>query len=136
TDYGSVRGLEITAEREMVSGFGGRIIYTLASATATSTNAFQLRQFKVDPITHDTTFPARVEFPLDFDRRHSLIAIVQAQVKDQAGPRLAGVQPFEGLEAAAIIRYSSGLPFSRTNTAGDSIIGAPNSARLPSTSTV
>jgi len=136
TDYGSVRGLEITAEREMVSGFGGRLIYTLASATATSTNAFQLRQWKIDPITGDTTFPARVEFPLDFDRRHSLIAIVQTQVKDQAGPRIAGMRPFEGLEAATIIRYSSGLPFSRTNAAGDTIIGAPNSARLPSTSTI
>jgi len=112
------------------------VIYTLASATATSTNAFQLRQIRIDPITGDTTIPARVEFPLDFDRRHSLIAIVQAQVKDHAGPRIAGVQPFEGLEAATIIRYSSGLPFSRTNAAGDTIIGAPNSARLPSSSTL
>ena len=136
TDYGSVRGLEITAEREMINGFGGRLIYTLATATATSTNAFQLRQFKVDPITGDTTFPARVEFPLDFDRRHSLIAILQARVNDRAGPRIAGVQPLEGLEAATIIRYSSGLPFSRTNAAGDTIIGPPNGSRLPSTSTV
>src|SRR4029453_14227960 len=49
TDYGSVRGLEITAEREMVSGFGARGIYTLASATATSTHAFPLRQIRIDP---------------------------------------------------------------------------------------
>lgn len=41
-----------------------------------------------------------------------------------------------GLESAAILRLSSGLPFSRTNAAGDSIIGLPNDARLPSTMTV
>jgi hypothetical protein len=37
-----------------------------------------------------------------------------------------------GLEAAAIFHYGSGLPFSRTNTAGDTLIGLPNSHRLPS----
>lgn len=136
TDYGSVRGLEVTTEREMRGGWGVRVIYTLAKATATSTNAFGLRQFKVDPITHDTTFPARVEFPLDYDRRHSLTAILQARVNDRAGPRILGVQPLEGLEVASIIRYNSGLPFSRTDVTGDTIIGVPNDSRLPSTSTV
>jgi hypothetical protein len=41
-----------------------------------------------------------------------------------------------GLESAAILRLSSGLPYSRTNAEGDSIIGLPNDARLPSTMTV
>jgi hypothetical protein len=41
-----------------------------------------------------------------------------------------------GLEAAAIVRVSSGLPYSRSNLAGDSLIGLPNSARLPSTQTI
>ncbi|MEO8294036.1 MAG: TonB-dependent receptor [Gemmatimonadota bacterium] len=136
TDYGSVRGLELTTEREMRGGWGVRLIYTLAKATATSTNAFGLRQFTIDPITHDTTFPARVEFPLDYDRRHSITAILQARVNDRAGPTLLGIQPFEGLELASIVRYNSGLPFSRTNATGDTIIGPPNDSRLPSTATV
>ena len=33
---------------------------------------------------------------------------------------------------AAIGRYDSGLPYSRTNPAGDTLIGLPNSWRLPS----
>lgn len=136
TDYGSVRGLEITAEREMRGGFGARLIYTLSKATATSSNAFQLRQFKIDPVSGDTIIPARVEFPLDYDRRHSLTGIFQARVNGGAGPRIAGVQPFEGLELATIIRYNSGLPFSKTDATGDSLIGPPNDQRLPSTSTV
>jgi hypothetical protein len=46
------------------------------------------------------------------------------------------VRPFAGLESAAILRLSSGLPYSRTNAAGDSLIGLPNDSRLPSTMTV
>jgi hypothetical protein len=41
-----------------------------------------------------------------------------------------------GFEGAVIVRYASGLPFSRTNAAGDSLIGLPNSGRLPPQSTV
>jgi hypothetical protein len=120
----------------MRGGWSARLIYTLAKATATSTNAFQLRQFKIDPVTGDTTIPARVEFPLDYDRRHSVTAIEQARVNDHAGPRQIGVRPLEGLEVASIVRYNSGLPFSRTNVTGDTIIGPPNGSRLPSTSSV
>jgi hypothetical protein len=57
--------------------------------------------------------------------------IGQARVSDEAGPRLFGGPLFGGLEAAAIFRYDSGLPYSRTTTAGDTLIGLPNSHRLP-----
>lgn len=36
----------------------------------------------------------------------------------------------------SVDRYSSGLPFSRSNAAGDSLIGLPNDSRLPATMTV
>ncbi|MGE0354696.1 MAG: carboxypeptidase regulatory-like domain-containing protein [Gemmatimonadales bacterium] len=136
TDYGSVRGLELILEREMRDWWGVRLLYTLQKADATSTNAFGLRQIVIDPITGDTTNRARVEFPLDFDRRHSLTAILQARIPGQTGPRILGVRPLEGLELASIIRYNSGLPYSRTDATGDSIIGPPNDGRLPSNSTV
>ncbi|HZH42229.1 MAG TPA: hypothetical protein VFD85_14545, partial [Gemmatimonadales bacterium] len=58
--------------------------------------------------------------------------VLQARVPDSLGPRLAGSPIFGGLEAALIGRYNSGLPYSRTNLAGDSILGLPNSQRLPS----
>lgn len=55
---------------------------------------------------------------------------------DQTGPKLLGVRPLAGLESAAIVRLSSGLPFSRSNAAGDSLLGLPNDSRLPATMTV
>jgi hypothetical protein len=136
-DFGSVKGLELIFEREFRRNWGARISYTLQQAVATSSSAFLTHQaITVDPITHDTTFPAKVEFPLDYDRRHSLIGIISGQVPSNWGPRLLGVHPFAEFQATTVVRLFSGLPYSRTNLAGDSLVGLPNDYRLPSTSTV
>ncbi len=105
--------------------------------SSVSSSAFFIRRsFTIDPTTGDTTFPAKVEFPLDYDRRHSLTAIVRSVVPATVGPRIAGVRPFAGIEGTVIYRIASGLPFTFTNAAGDSIVGLPNDGRLPSTSTL
>ena len=136
-DAGTVRGVEVLLDRELRGGFGARLIYTLQSAEATATDAFLLnRIITVDPSTGDTIRPARAEFPLDYDRRHTVTAILRSRLSDSLGPRILGVRALGGLEAAAILRLSSGLPYSRTNAAGDSLIGLPNDARLPSIQTV
>jgi TonB-dependent receptor-like protein/carboxypeptidase family protein len=130
-DFGTVKGVELIFEKEPAHGWGVRVAYTFQSATATATNAFQLlRRIRRDSLG-DTINPARVEFPLDYDRRHSLTIVGQARVSDGAGPRLFGTALFGGLEAAAIFHFGSGLPYSRTNTAGDTLIGLPNTYRLP-----
>jgi TonB-dependent receptor-like protein/carboxypeptidase family protein len=130
-DFGTVKGVELIFEKEPAHGWGVRVAYTFQSATATATNAFQLlRRIRLDSLG-DTINPARVEFPLDYDRRHSLTMVGQARVSDEAGPRLFGTAVFGGLEAAAIFHFGSGLPYSRTNTAGDTLIGLPNTYRLP-----
>ena len=135
-DYGDVKGAEVIAERPLRNGWGVRVSYTLQNAQATATNAFQLtRRIRLEP-GGDTLNPARVTFPLDYDRRHSVTVIGQSQVSRSGGPRVAGVRPFAGLEAATIVRVSSGLPFTMTNFAGDTLIGLPNSHRLPTLFTV
>ena len=136
TDAGTVKGLELIAEREFKNNVGIRVAYTLQDATANSTDAFLItRQIFVNQVG-DTVVPAKVEFPLDFDRRHSLTVIGRGKVSDKGGPRILGVRPIGGLEGAIIFRWSSGLPFSRTDSTGDSLVGLPNSSRLPTTSTL
>jgi outer membrane receptor protein involved in Fe transport len=136
-DAGSVKGAEVLFEREMQGGFGLRVAYTLQQALATATDAFLLnRLISIDPVTGDTVRPARAEFPLDYDRRHTVTAVVRGQVAENAGPELAGIRFLGGLESAAILRYGSGLPFTRTNASGDSLIGLPNDARLPASMTI
>jgi hypothetical protein len=129
--------VEVILERDLRGGFGARVAYTLQTAKATATDAFLLnRVITVDPSTGDTIRPARAEFPLDFDRRHTVTAILRSRVSENVGPRVLGVRPLGGWEAAAIVRVSSGLPYSRTDLSGDSLIGLPNSFRLPATQTI
>ncbi len=136
-DAGSVKGGEVLLERDLKGGVGFRLAYTFQDAVATSTDPFLLNRLTVvDPITGDTLRRARAEFPLDFDRRHTLTAIVRGRAPEQLGPSVLGVRPLAGLEAAVILRYASGLPFTRTDSTGDSIIGLPNDSRLPSTSSL
>ena len=136
-DYGTVSGIEILLEREFVNGWGIRVLYALQKADASASDAFRLfRLLRIAPNGTDTIFPASVEFPLDYDRRHGLSVIASGKVDEGWGPRVLGLTILGGFEGSAIGRYNSGLPFTRTNAAGDSLLGLPNSYRLPSTSTV
>jgi hypothetical protein len=131
-DAGTVKGLELLLERELRGGVGVRVAYTLQQALATATDPFLLdRLTLVDPLTGDTTRPARAEFPLDFDRRQTLTVILRGKAPGTAGPHLLGVRPLGGLEGALILRALSGLPFSRSDSTGDSLLGLPNDSRLP-----
>jgi len=135
-DFGNVKGAELIFERAFVDWWGVRAAYSLQNANATATNAFELvRRIRLGP-TGDTINPARVQFPLDYDRRHNVTIIGQGRVPVGWGPRIAGKFPLAGLEAATIVRASSGLPFSMTNATGDTLIGLPNSHRLPPVWTV
>jgi outer membrane receptor protein involved in Fe transport len=137
-DAGTARGVELMAERELRNGYGFRVAYTLQQARATSTDPFVLnRLLVIDPHTGETIRPARAEFPLDFDQRHTLTVILRGKAPDEIGPRLLGVRPLAGLEGALIVRALSGLPFSRYDTLfTDSLVGLPNGSRLPGASTV
>jgi len=133
-DYGSVKGVEILWERELKDWWGVRVSYTLQYATATASNAFQLRGPQI--VGADTIYPGQVEFPMDFDRRHGVTVVAQARSPEAFGPRVLGLRPAAGLQGAVIVRLSSGLPYTLTNTAGDSLLGPPNGERLPSQFTV
>ena len=65
----------------------------------------------------------------------ALTAIFQSVVNPGAGPSLLGGHPFGSLETSVILRFASGLPYTLTNTAGDSLISDINGLRLPSYTT-
>jgi len=137
TDYGTVKGFEILGTRPVVNGWGLQVSYVLQSATASSTDPFVLQQRpSIDPITGDTVYPARVEYPLDYDQRHALTAVFQSVVNPGAGPALLGGHPLGSLETSVVLRFASGLPYTLTNSTGDSLISDLNGRRLPSYTTV
>lgn len=136
-DAGTVRGIELLVAKDFSDGWGARLLYTLQGATAHSTSAFLLNQLQYyDSITGDTVRPARVEFPLDYDRRHALTLILQGALSPRFGPHLLGTRPLAGLEAAVVGRYASGLPYTRILTGKDSVFFAPNNERLPGSQTI
>jgi hypothetical protein len=129
-DYGDVRGLELTLEREFDGVLGARVTYVLQQAEATATNARDLfRRLQISS-DGDTLFPANVEFPLDYDRRHAVTAVLRGRAPGSAGAVLGGTL------VSVVGRWGSGLPFTRTTIGGDTVIGLPNSDRLPSESGV
>jgi hypothetical protein len=134
-ESGSVKGFEIIAEREFRNNWGVRVSYNLMDAQATSTSAFLTRRAgSFDPVTGILTPAAKVEFPLDYDRRHSVTMIATGTVPEHFGPRLGGINPIGDIEATTIVRLASGLPFSKY--VGDSLVGLPNDGRLPATSSI
>lgn len=136
-DFGTVKGAELIVERAMKDHWSARVSYTVQQAQATSTSAFLLRQgWTVNPSTGDTIKPARVEFPLDYDRSRGLVAMFSAESPGDFGPRLGGLRPIGGLEGTAIFQLNSGLPYSTVVPGTDSLQGLPNSQRLPSTYTL
>jgi outer membrane receptor protein involved in Fe transport len=136
-DAGTVKGLELIFDREFFQGWGVRLSYTLQNATATASDAFFLRKaLRIDPITGDTITPAKVEFPLDYDRRHSFVAILSGAVPQAFGPKIGNASILGGLEGTVVVQAASGLPFSYADPWTDTLIGLPNEGRLPSISTV
>ena len=133
-DVGNVIGGEFIFERDRVDGWGARLALVVQRAEGTVTDAFELqRLIRIDPNTGDTlAAPARAQFPLDFDRRLALIATFDGELKPGAGPEILGVRPFGSVLASAVLRYASGLPYSRTDITGDSLVAEPNGSRLPS----
>ncbi|MFQ5550540.1 MAG: TonB-dependent receptor domain-containing protein [Gemmatimonadales bacterium] len=125
-DFGRVRGVEATIEREFINGIGARATYVIQEATASASDAFDFfRRFQVTPLG-DTIVPASVSIPLDFDRRHSFIGVLRGRTSPALGRWLGRI------EVAMVGRWGSGLPFTSTNVTGDTILGLPNSERLPS----
>ena len=131
-DVGNVIGGEFILERERRNGWGMRLAAVVQRAQATVTDAFQLRRLTtIDPVTHDTIWASQNQWPLDYDRLLSFIGTLDGETHPEAGPRILGVRPFGRMSAAAVVRFGSGLPYTRTNVTGDSIIGDINGSRLP-----
>ncbi|HEY4100026.1 MAG TPA: TonB-dependent receptor [Gemmatimonadales bacterium] len=131
-DVGTVTGAELIFERELHDGWGVRVSGVVQRAEATVSNAFLIYdQTHINPITGDTVPPSRAQFPLDYDRRLAITAVVTGEISQHSRFSMFGVRPLAGLQMSAVGRYYTGLPYTRTNTAGDSLTGPINGSRLP-----
>ena len=80
-DIGTVLGAEVIFERELHDGWGVRVSGVVQRAEATVSNSFNIYdRVSINPVTHDTIPASRFQFPLDYDRRLALIAVVTGEI--------------------------------------------------------
>ncbi|UCG29952.1 MAG: TonB-dependent receptor [candidate division WOR-3 bacterium] len=109
-DFGSVQGIDITLQRELVSNIGFSVNYTYQ--VARGNRSFAMQGF------YDvyTGLPERIkEYYLDFDRRHTLAGTFQFLLTKNGG---VGVN----------FRVASGLPY--TPYISEGVVVEQNSARM------
>ena len=109
-DFGSVQGIDVTLQREMVSNFGFSINYTYQ--VARGNRSFAMQGF----FDVYTGLPERMqEYYLDFDRRHTLAGTLQYLFTKRGGVGLN-------------FKVASGLPY--TPYISEGVVVEENSARM------
>lgn len=128
-DYGNVKGLEFSLNRRLANYWYGRFTYTLQYAKGTGSNAneaaFDYYWAQVDPVTGERPPVPAIDFWLDFDERHVIIADLGLQF-----PKEFNLRPLRDAVLSTVTSYHSGQPYTATNLKGEKV-GATNSARKP-----
>ena len=121
-DFGSVRSVEFILKRDVSRVLSGSLNYTYSVARGSAST----------PQEHaDQPNPSeRGYFPLAFDQRHTVKAVVNLLAPDTGQERLMGV-PLRGWGLSLVGYYGSGLPYTPTNTLREQTATAPNQSRLP-----
>lgn len=132
-DYGNVRGLEVTARRELSDNISVQINYSLMKAVGTASgpesNYYALVTSSGDPLTGNKTVP-RAEYPLTYDQTHTLNGTVSFVWGENEGPSIGGLKPLENAVITVTGVYASGLPYTREDARGLQT-SEFNSQRLP-----
>ncbi len=128
-DYGSARGVEITLVKRLTSNWGLNLNYTLASTSGTANSSGAT--VALDPYTGQPAFPV-TDFPLSFDRRHRVNAILNFAWGTDEGPAIAGVRFMEHFNINLSGFWQTGLPYTPVNGQNQAI-GQINSGRFPAT---
>lgn len=134
-DYGNVRGLEISARRELDNNIKVELNYTLMKAVGTASgpesNYYAVVVASADPTTGEkATFP-RAEYPLTYDQTHTVNGTVSFVWGEDEGPAIGGIKPLENAVITLTGTYATGLPYTRENQRGQQT-SEFNSQRLPS----
>jgi len=124
-DYANSKGFEVNLDYNSGKQISGSITYTFSVAKGTASSEGE--QY---PGTSEST---RLYY-LDFDKSHGFNAFGSWSMGKNLGPRIAGLHPFSNTEIGAILRASTGYPY--TPSGRDIGFVEPNSLRLPFTYTL
>jgi hypothetical protein len=122
SDYGNVKGIEVTLEKRMYNYWSMDLSYTLQFAKGTASDAWQ---YYYDVYIDQIYSLPQIDYWLNFDERH----IVNASMGFQL-PEDFRFVPLQNFLTNVVFSYHSGFPYTPENSKGEPL-GDQNSARLP-----
>lgn len=134
TEYGNVRGFEVSARRALKDNIGAEINYTLQRAVGTASSPtanYSITIGGVNPYTGEKQELPLVEYPLNYDQTHSLNGSIYLSYGEGEGPSIGGTKLLENLDVSLTATFGSGLPYTRENSRGEQV-SEYNALRLPS----
>lgn len=133
-DYGSVTGFDFALEK-LANGtpLSGSISYSYLTARGTGSDA-NVPYYSYITSNTDTLAPVG-EYPLDFDQRHTVSALVDLRFGSDWKGRLFGLKLPTNWGISLVGTYGSGMPYTKTDRNGRRI-GGRNEGRLPASMTV
>lgn len=133
-DYGSVKGIDLQLEKLPGDGpISGSIAYSYMIASGNGSTALEPYYTYIND-QEDTLAPV-TEYPLDFDQRHTVTAVLSFKADAKWKGSLFGFNLPNMWGFTAVGHYGSGLPYTPIDVNGNRL-GERNEGRLPSNYTV
>lgn len=133
-DYGSVKGFDLTIEKLPLAGYvSGSISYGYMMATGIGSNALEPYYTYITSTT-DTLAPV-TEYPLDFDQRHTLTALLSINAPADWDAKFFGMKVPGAWGLNVVGHFGSGLPYTATDSKGGRL-GERNESKIPTNYTV
>jgi hypothetical protein len=134
TEYGNVRGVEVSARGQLVENVSAEVNYTLQKAVGTASEPganYSAFTGAVDPYTGEPSSAPLTEYPLNYDQTHTINASLRLHWGNDQGPTIGGLRLLENTDVTVTGIFSTGLPYTRETEKGQPLTEF-NSQRLPS----
>ncbi len=109
TDYGTVKGIDFDMAMRRTRNMRLDFKYTLSWATGTG--SYAQTQFNI--AWQNPLYPPKTTAPLDYDKRHSLLCILDYRTTKGEGPKFGEYYPLENMSLNIVTQASSGTPYTR-----------------------
>ena len=128
-EYGNVKGFEVALTKRLSNYWRSRISYALQYAKGTASNAWEAYRLIInappDPITGEHPPYLKIDYPLDFDQRHTFHLDFGISF-----PHEFAIMPLKDFDLGWILTYSSGMPYTPLTQKGE-LAGDKHSAYMP-----
>jgi outer membrane receptor protein involved in Fe transport len=107
TDYGTVKGVDLSFTMRRTHNIAMSLKYTLSYATGTG--SYPNSQYIIAWQNPSET-PKQTQ-ALDFDRRHSMVGVIDWRTGRSQGPKLGDMYPLENFGVNFLVSAGSGTPY-------------------------